>query len=144
VLTASDRGLLFNVALQDYPVVDFVGIYSEMSNIVRNFNKLNHRNNKKSGKQLYKHAMHLIRLLMTGTDILLGKGIVTRRREEQALLMEIRNGGIGFDEVFSLANEYQKKFHAAAKQTKLPYEPDGKAIDDLMIKIYEMVMLPQH
>jgi len=109
-----------------------------MASIVKSYNKLNHRNNKKSYKQLHKHAMHLIRLLMTGTDILLGKGIVTRRKEEQSLLMEIRNGGMDFEEVFSLANEFQRKFHAAAKQTKLPYEPDSKAIDDLMIELYEM------
>ena len=137
-LSASDRGLLFDIDLRDYPVVDFVGIYSEMASIVKGFNKLNHRNNKKTDKQLYKHAMHLIRLLMTGTDILLGKGIVTRRTEEQSLLMEIRNGEMEFEKVFSLANEFQIKFHEAAKQTKLPYEPDGKAIDDLMVRIYEM------
>jgi predicted nucleotidyltransferase len=138
-LSSSDRGLLFDIDLKDYPVVDFVGIYSEMTSIVRSYNKLNHRNNKKSDKHLYKHAMHLIRLLMTGTDILLGKGIVTRRSEEQALLMEIRDGGMAFEEVFSLVSEFQKKFHSAASQTQLPYEPDGKAIDDLLIKIYEGV-----
>jgi len=79
----------------------------------------------------------MIRMLMTGTDILLGKGIITRRREEQSLLMEIRNGGMEFTEVFSHANEFQKKFREAAERTELPYEPDGRAIDDLLVKIYE-------
>ena len=132
------RGLLFDIALKQYPVADFVGIYSELASIVKSYNKLNHRNNKKSEKQLYKHAMHLIRLLLTGTDILLGKGIVTRRREaELTLLMDIRNGKIPFEEIFSLADEFQKKFQEAAKSTKLPYEPDEEAIDRLLMEIYE-------
>ena len=135
-----EKGLLFDINLKQYPVVDFVGIYSELASIVKSYNKLNHRNNKKSEKQLYKHAMHLIRLLMTGTDILLGKGIATRRKEEQTLLMNIRNGGILFDEVFKLANEFQGKFHEAAELTRLPYEPDLEAIDRLMIEIYEMYL----
>ena len=136
-LSVSDRGLLFDIDLKNYPVADFVGIYSEMASITKSYNKLNHRNNKKSDKQLYKHAMHLIRLLMTGTDILLGKGIITKRREEQTLLMAIRNGNMEFTEIFNLVNEFQKKFHEAAELTKLPYEPDNKAIDDLLVNIYE-------
>jgi len=76
--------------------------------------------------------------LMTGTDILLGKGITTRRKAEHDLLMDIRNGKLPFDEIFELANGYQTKFHEAAKSTKLPYEPDAEAVDNLMIKLYEM------
>ena len=136
-LSTDDNGLLFDISLNKYPVVDFVGIYSELASIVKSYNKLNHRNNKKSEAKLHKHAMHLIRLLMTGTDILLGKGIITRRRNEQSLLMDIRNGKMSFDEIFNLVNEFQRNFHEAAKQTELPYEPDTAAIDRLMIKVYE-------
>jgi len=139
-LSVDENNLLFDIDLKKYPVVDFVGIYSELASIVKSYNKLNHRNNKKSDKQLYKHAMHLIRLLMTGTDILLGKGISTRRKEEQALLMDIRNGKLPFDEIFELTKVFQDKFHDAAKTTKLRYEPDMDAIDKLMIEIYEMKM----
>ena len=75
---------------------------------------------------------------MTGTDILLGKGIVTRRKEaDHSLLMDIRNEKIPFEEIFSLTGEFQKKFDEAAKLTKLPYEPDEEAIDHLLIEIYE-------
>ena len=140
-LFADGSNLLFDISLKKYPVVDFVGIYSEMASIVKSYNKLNHRNKKKSEKQLYKHAMHLIRLLITGTDILLGKGIATRRKEEQSLLMDIRNGSMPFDGIFSLANEFQAKFQETARISKLPYEPDAEAIDRLLIKIYEMSLM---
>jgi len=137
--SSDERGLLFDINLKQYPVADFVGIYSELTSIVKSYNKLNHRNNKKTEKQLYKHSMHLIRLLMTGTDILLGKGIVTRRKEkaEHSLLMDIRSGRVSFEEIFNLAGEFQNTFQDAAKSTKLPYEPDAEAIDRLLAEIYE-------
>lgn len=137
--STDEDSLLFDINIKKYPVVDFVGIYSEMASIVKSYSKLNHRNNKKSEIKLHKHAMHLLRLLMTGTDILLGKGIATRRKEEHNLLMDVRNGKIPFEEIFELADDYQSKFNEAAKITKLPYEPDANAIDNLMIKLYEMV-----
>jgi hypothetical protein len=45
---------------------------------------------------LFKHAMHLIRLLITGTDILRGHGIITYRKKEHDLLMDIRDGNYNF------------------------------------------------
>lgn len=36
--------------------------------------------------------MHLIRLILTGTDILTGKGIITNRKDDKKLLLDIRNG----------------------------------------------------
>ena len=97
--------------------------------------------NKKSEGRLFKHAMHLIRLLMTGTDILNGKGIITNRREETGVLMDIRGGRIPFEEIFTLVGEYQTKFELAAKNTKLPDEPDMKAIDRLLEQLYQGIYL---
>jgi len=117
-------------------VKDFVGISSELNHIVRTYTKLNHRNNKKSLESLYKHAMHLIRLLMMGTDILDGKGIVTKRREEQGLLLDIRDGRHTFDEIFVMADEYQEQFELAAQRTKLPHALDMEAIEKFLMKMY--------
>jgi len=63
-----------------------------MSNVVKNYSKLNHRNNKKDEPHLNKHAMHLIRLLITGTEVLEGKGINTYREKEREFLLDIRKG----------------------------------------------------
>ena len=118
-------------------MVDFVGIYSELTSIVKTYNKLNHRNNKKDEVSLYKHAMHLLRLLMTGIDILEGKGIITKRREERELLLDIRDGKYTFDDVFKLVDDYQVKFENSANHTKLPNEPDMQAIDNFLINMYQ-------
>ncbi|MDR1689356.1 MAG: nucleotidyltransferase domain-containing protein [Clostridiales bacterium] len=128
--------LKFDVNLKNYPINDFIGIYSELSNTVKTYNKLNHRNNKKDDARLFKHAMHLIRLLITGTDILNGKGIITKRNAERNFLMDLRGGNYRFDEIFVLANEYQEKFEKAANATKLPREPDMRRIEELLMRFY--------
>ncbi|MDR1701677.1 MAG: nucleotidyltransferase domain-containing protein [Sporomusaceae bacterium] len=133
----SDGGVLkFDIDLKNYPVNDFVGIYSELSNTVKAYNKLNHRNKKKDDAHLYKHAMHLIRLLIAGTDILNGKGIITNRKEEHDFLMDLRNGKFSFEEIFKFTDEYQEKFEKAAENTKLPHKPDMEKIEKMLLQFY--------
>jgi len=142
IYTSQETGKLhFNIDLKDYPVNEFVGIYSEISNIVRTYNRLNHRNNKKDEAHLYKHAMHLIRLLITGTDILAGKGIITKRTKEHELLMDLRNGNYRFDEIFKLTDEYQAAFEKAAAETRLEQKPYLEKVERLMIEAYGMYRL---
>ncbi|GHU60147.1 hypothetical protein AGMMS49975_28870 [Clostridia bacterium] len=82
----------------------------------------------------------LIRLLITGTDILNGRGIVTRRVAEQDFLMDIRNGRYSYQKIFALAEEYQAKFDEAAKSSKLTPEPDYSRIEKAQIEIFERFM----
>ena len=133
-----DGQLKLNIQLEDYPLNDFVGIYSELNSITKTYSKLNHRNNKKTERSLFKHAMHLIRLLLTGTDILNGKGIVTHRQADHDLLMDIRHGKIPFEKIWPLASDYQRVFEEAAGKTTLPDTPDIVAIEGLMIQLYGM------
>ena len=134
-----DRGneLLADINLKGYPLRDFVSIYSEMRETTKTYDKLNHRNRKKDDAHLFKHAMHLFRLLITGMDILNGHGIITRRAAEHDFLMDIRNGKYTFPEIFKMAEEYQIRFNEAAKKTKLPDEPDLERIEAMQIEIFE-------
>lgn len=132
--------LLFDINLNNYPVRDFIGIYSEIQNTMKSYNKLNHRNRKKDDAHLYKHVMHLIRLLITGIDILDGKGIITNRKYEHEFLMDLRNGVYSFTDIFAIVDEYQQKFKNAAKNTKLSETPDYIKIENMMIKLYEMYL----
>ena len=128
--------LVFDIDLKKYPVKDFVGIYSELHSTAKFYQKLNNRNKKKDEPRLFKHALHLLRLLITGTDILQGKGIVTKRRIEHQLLMDIRNGKYSFDEIIILSAEYQARFDEAAQSTLLPYEPDMDKVEGLLMGMY--------
>ncbi len=129
--------IFMDLQLQHYPLRDFKNIYSQMSNIIKDYSKLNHRNRKKDEPHLYKHAMHLIRLLITGTEILQGEGINIYREKEQELLLSIRLGKYTFEEIFAMVDHYEAEYYSAARTTVLPDEPDYQNIEKLMVEIYE-------
>ncbi len=131
-----DTEIFIDINLKHYPLRDFKNIYSVMNNIVKDYSKLNHRNSKKDELHLNKHAMHLIRLLVTGTEILEGKGINTYREEERGLFLDIRSGKYSYNEIFDMVDDYEQHFKYAAKNTSLPVEPDYKRVEDLMLEIY--------
>jgi len=129
--------ILMDIHIDQYPLRDFASIYSEMNNIVRDYDKLNHRNRKKDDGKLLKHAMHLIRLLIMGTEILKTHQINTYREEEHNLLMDIRKGKYSYDELFKLVEIYDIKFKESSLSTTLPDEPNSKQVEELLISLYE-------
>lgn len=133
--------IYMNINIKDYPLRDFKNIYSEMNNIVKDYEKLNHRNNKKDELHLNKHALHLVRLLIMGTELLEGKGINTYRKKDKQLLLDIRNGVYTYEEIFAMVDELDAKFKYAAEHTKLPKKPDYKKIEKLIMKINRSVIL---
>ena len=76
----------------EQPIRETNSLLSQLTNIIRDYEKLNHRNNKKDDLHLNKHAMHLVRLLLMGIDIFEKEKIITYRDIEHDLLMKIRNG----------------------------------------------------
>lgn len=136
-----EQEIFIDINLEHYPLRDFKNIYSEMHNIIKDYAKLNHRNKKKDDLHLNKHAQHLIRLLLTGTEILEGKGINTYRANDLDFLLEIRNGkyqkedGSFHDEFFELIDELEKKLNYAADHSPLPAKPDYHKVEDLVMEI---------
>ena len=63
---------------------------SELNAIISSFGKIEDRS-KKDELHLAKHMMHLLRLYITGTDLLTKGEIITYREKEHDLLMDIRN-----------------------------------------------------
>ena len=133
--------LFIDVNFTHYPLRDFKNIYAEMSNVINDYDKLNHRNSKKDANHLNKHAMHLIRLFIMGTELLEGKGINTYRENDREFLLKIRNGEFSYSEIFEMVNDYEKKFDYAAKNTCLKDEPDYDKVEELMISINRDVIL---
>ena len=132
-----DTEIVMDIHIDKYPLRDFASIYAEMNNIIRGYEKLNHRNRKKDEGKLYKHAMHLIRLLIMGTEILNTHTINTYRCEEHDLLMDIRKGNYSYDEIFKMVEAYEINFREACERTTLPKEPNEKAAEELLISLYE-------
>lgn len=121
--------------IKDASLRNFIRVSSLMSNMVRNYDKLNNRNNKKDEEHLYKHAMHLIRLYLMCIDILANHKIVTYREKEHDLLMDIRNGKMSFESIFALQKEFERETKIALEKSSLPDEPDRKSIDNLYFSI---------
>lgn len=136
----SHSEIFMNVNLKNYPLRDFKNIYSEMSNIVKDYEKLNHRNSKKDELHLNKHALHLIRLLKMGTELLEGKGINTYREKDRSLLLDIRNGKYSYEEIFEMVDEYEKDFKYVSDNTDLPNIPNHKKVEELVIEINKGVI----
>lgn len=112
------------------PLRDFAGMTETMLSVVRDYDRAARRIGKKDEDHLCKHAMHLIRLLMTGTDILERHEIITYRESERPILMRIRNGGFlcadgtFSPEFYDMLEQYQRRFNEAAERTTLPDQPD--------------------
>lgn len=142
------KEIMIDIDLKSYPLRDLKGMYSEMSNVIRDYDKLNHRNKKKDSLHLNKHAMHLIRILIMGSEILKGEGINTYRDKEHDLLMDIRhgkyvkenNGEADYSEVFEIVDKYEKDFEYAKKHCVLPEKPDLYKINELIMEINKKVV----
>lgn len=135
-----DSEIFIDIDLKHYPLRDLKNVYADMNNVVKDYSKLNHRNSKKDELHLNKHAMHLIRLLVTGTEILEGKGINTYRDKERELFLDIRNGKYSYNQIFDMVDDYEGRFKYAASNTTLPDEPDYPSIEELMMQIYSKVL----
>jgi predicted nucleotidyltransferase len=85
-----------------------------------------------------KHAMHLIRLLTMGNEILEGKGVnVDRTGIDRDHLMDIRNGVFTFDEIESQATILNARADENYKTTKLAKKPNLEKINALRMDIIE-------
>lgn len=132
--------IFMDINLNKYPLRDFKNIYSEMAQVVKSYGKLQHRNKKKDHDSLLKHAMHLIRLLIMGAEILTGKGVNTYRENDRKLLLDIRNGKYTMNEIFEIVDKYDKEFVYAKNNTILPANPNYKKIEDLVMEINKSIL----
>lgn len=135
-----EQEIFMDISLKHYPLRDFKNIYSEMNNVLRDYDKLNHRNSKKDELHLNKHAMHLIRLLIMGTEILQGKGVHTYREKEIPFLMDIRKGTFSYSEIFEMVDKFDADFKYAALNTALPDNPHYGKVQELIMEINKGVI----
>lgn len=142
-----DTEIFMDVNLKHYPLRDYCSVWNEMKAIVSSYSKIGKRNEKAIQKdKLGKHMMHLIRLYMMCIDILEKEEIITYRKEEHDLLMDIRNNKYLDDNMqptlnfYELLNEYQKRFDYAKKNTSLPDKPNYKRIIEFQMYVNEKIV----
>ena len=82
----------------------------------------------------WKHAMHLVRLLLSGITIL-NEGVVPVRVEQHRdRLLAIRRGERSWQEVNAWRKELHRIFDAAWAKTKLPEHPDHDRVNAFLVK----------
>jgi predicted nucleotidyltransferase len=82
----------------------------------------------------WKHAMHLVRLLLSGITILREKYVPVRVTELRERLLAIRDGLENWDEVNRWRLELNKQFEQAYAATTLPDRPDYEAANALLVR----------
>ena len=136
-----DREVFCNIHIDKFPARDFIVMMNTLSNVIGNYEKLNHRNRKKDDNHLNKHAMHLIRLYMMCLDILEKGEINTYRYDDRDFLLSIRNGkyqnedGSYKQEFFEMVADYEARLKYARENTDLPKSPNMKRIEEFVMEV---------
>ena len=134
-----DVELFCDLSLKSVSVRDLAELTSDLQNVLRTYKKFGKSRTMKDDKHLNKHAMHLVRLLLTGSELLETGKVNTYRGKDRDLLMSIRMGeymaedGTYKQEFYDdLVTPLMSRFEYAAENTSLPDEPDKHRIEDFI------------
>jgi uncharacterized protein len=87
-----------------------------------------------TGAIKWKHAMHLIRLLLSGITALRDHYVPVRVAEHRDQLLAIRNGELAWEEVNEWRLALHREFNEAFERTTLPERPDFERANAFLIK----------
>jgi predicted nucleotidyltransferase len=101
--------------------------------VISQFKKLGQDLRNKGGIR-WKHAMHLVRLLLSGITILLEGAVPVRVGQHRDRLLAIRRGEVSWNEVNRWRKELHREFDAAWIKTQLPEHPDYDRVNSFLVK----------
>ena len=142
-----DVKIMADVSMLKMPLREFIGIMNELTEVAKNYDKLNHRNSKKDDNHLNKHAMHLVRLYLEAIDIFEKGDIITHRKDDLPLLRKIRAGEFQNPdhsyrpEFFDIVSDLEKRFNYAVETSDLPKSPDMKTVEEFVFAVNKEVVM---
>ena len=143
-----EKEIFVDLKLTHYPLRDYANFHGEMLNIVKQYSKHSHRNaNAINHNKLGKHMMHLIRLYLMCIDILEKEEIITYRKDDLPLLMDIRNGKYldedqqPLPEFYELLDSFEKRLDYAKANTSLPTHVDMNKVNELLFEVNRKVVM---
>ncbi len=86
------------------------------------------------GEVRWKHAMHLLRLLITGAATLRERRVPVRVECHRERLLAIKEGSVPWAEVDAWRRELHGDFERALSETKLPERPDYERANEFLLK----------
>ena len=101
--------------------------------VMSQFKKLE-RDLRNQGQIKLKHAMHLVRLLLSGIGVLRTGTVPVAVTEHKDRLVAIRDGRTPWDEVNRWRLELHHEFDSAFQTTALPERPDYEAANAFLVK----------
>jgi predicted nucleotidyltransferase len=87
------------------------------------------------GSVKWKHAMHLVRLLIAGKTALESGVLPVRVQTNHAELLAIRDGKMAWADVDAMRLRLHQEFEAAYENTRLPERPDYRKANELLVGI---------
>lgn len=87
-----------------------------------------------SGQIKWKHAMHLLRLLLTGAATLREGRVPVRVEAHRERLLSVKRGDVSWPDVDAWRKELHHDFERALAETKLPERPNYEAANDFLVK----------
>ena len=130
----SKTDVLLNIQPQKIHLTQLNGMVSELNGTLKQFNKVNNRNRKPEMK-LHKHAMHLVRLLVSGIEILETGKLNVYREKDRIELLKIRNAELTWDEIFEYVGDLFIRLEQAYAKSVLPEKTNTEEIDKLYISL---------
>ena len=100
--------------------------------VMSQFKKMDH-DLRNRGAVKWKHAMHLIRLLLSGVTILREGFVPVLVEEHRERLLCIRRGEVSWEEMNAWRLRLHKEFDEAYASTSLPERPDYERANDFLI-----------
>ena len=86
-----------------------------------------------------KHAMHLIRLLKMGEEVLSQATLIVRRPDAEWLL-GVRDGALSYEALLQLAGEMTSSIDSKLEASPLPDEPNTEFAESLLIRLNRTVL----
>lgn len=147
---ATERGLnegleneLFcDAELKHISLRDYKAFQEDITTTLRNYGKINHRN-RKDEDHLGKHCSHILRILLTGIDLIRNGDIHTYRPNDLDLLLKARNNyfknedGSFKQEFFDIVEDLRNNLNESVKYSQLPSSPNLEKINRLVVELNE-------
>lgn len=95
------------------------------------------RDVRNQGEVRWKHAMHLVRLLLTGARILRERFVPVDVGENRERLLAVKRGEMTWAQVDEWRIRLHADFEAALTETKLPARPNYEAANEFLLQVRE-------
>jgi predicted nucleotidyltransferase len=96
------------------------------------------------GQLRWKHVMHLIRLLLSGVEVLKHGFVPLRVDQYRDRLLAIRRGEVPWEQVEQWRLSLHRELDAALEYTALPEHPDYERANELLIRARRLAASPDY